>query len=197
VAETIIAEAGTRRRLLDAAAELLTRDGLDVSMEAIAARAGVTRMTLYRQLGTRDDVLVAVLLDQSVAVGRRLAEILDDTTTPFADRIVEAIVHIVMTVRSSAALTFFVESMTPTQVERLDREELFLGQVWAFLLPYFEAEGEKGNLRADPVQAVDWTLRQILLQLVVRGRSTGSAKGLSEELRLFFVPSVMAVPTRL
>jgi AcrR family transcriptional regulator len=181
---------GTRRRVLDAAAELLSRDGLDVSMEAIAEHAGVTRMTVYRQLGPRDQVLVAVLLDQSAAVGDDLRAILDDPDRPFADRMVDAIVLVVLAVRSSPVLTFFVQGVTPTQIDDIDQEDRFLGQVWALLLPYFEEAGHRGELRADPATTLDWTLRQILLQLVVQGATTASSDGLRDELRRFFVPSI-------
>lgn len=182
----------TRRRVLDAAAELLTRDGLDVSMEAIAQQAGVTRMTVYRQLGSRDQVLVAVLLDQSAAVAGDLHEILGDAGRPFAERVVDAIVLVVLTVRASPVLSFFVQGVTPTQIGSLDEEDRFLAGVWKLLLPYFEAAAEAGELRAEARPTLDWTLRQILLQLVVEGATTASADGLRAELRRFFVPSISA-----
>ena len=116
----------TRRRVLDAAAELLTRDGLDVSMEAIARQAGVTRMTVYRQLGSRDQVLVAVLLDQSAAVAGDLHRILGDDERPFAERVVDAIVLIVLRVRDSPVLSFFVQGVTPTQIGSLDHDDRFM-----------------------------------------------------------------------
>ncbi len=180
----------TRRRVLDAAAELLARDGLEVSMEAIAEHAGVTRMTVYRQLGTREELLVAVLLDQSAVVVEDLRALFEETSRPFAERVVDAIVLVVVTVRSSPVLTFFVQAVTPTQIDDLDREDRFMGRVWALLLPYFEAAARRGELREDPVATLDWTLRQILLQLVVQGTTTASVEGLRNELARFFVPSI-------
>ena len=58
------------------------------------------------------------------------------------------------------------------------------------LLPYFEVAATEGELRADARATLDWTLRQILLQLVVEGATTASADGLRDELRRFFVPSI-------
>jgi AcrR family transcriptional regulator len=181
----------TRRRVLDAAAELISRQGLDVSMEAIAEQAGVTRMTVYRQLGRREQVLVAVLLDQGAAVADELRAILDEPGRPFAEQVVDVMVSVVRTVRSSPVLTFFVQGVTPTQIDRLDRDNEFLGGVWSLLLPYFEAAAARGELRADAAATLDWTLRQILLQLVVQGSSTASVAGLRAELELFFVPSIV------
>lgn len=188
-----MADTTTRRRVLDAAAELLSRDGLDVSMEAIAEHAGVTRMTVYRQLGTRDQVLVAVLLDQSAAVADDLRGILEDANRPFADRVVDVIVLIVLGVRESPVLSFFVQGVTPTQIDHLDQEDRFMGRVWALLLPYFEAAAARSELRADPAATLDWTLRQTLLQLIVQGTTTASVDGLRAELQQFFVPSIAAL----
>jgi AcrR family transcriptional regulator len=51
----------TRARILDAVQTLLTEgDFHDTSMEAIAARAGVTRVTLYRTFGSRQALLEGV-----------------------------------------------------------------------------------------------------------------------------------------
>ena len=182
----------TRRLVLDAAAELLSSDGLDVSMEEIAQRAGVARMTVYRHLGSRDQVLVAVLLDQAAAVADDLHAILDDVGEPFAERVVDAIVLIVLRVRASPVLSFFVQGVTPTQIGSLDRDDRFMVGVWTLLLPYFEVAEADGVLRADARATLDWTLRQILLQLVVEGSTTASVDGLRDELRRFFVPSITA-----
>lgn len=189
-----VQERTTRRRVLDAAAELLHRDGVDVSLEAIAERAGVTRMTVYRLLGPRDQVLVAVLLDQSRLVVDGLRTVLEDERRAFPERVVEAIVLIVTAVRSSPLMTFFVQNVTPTQVDDLDHENRFLTQVWALFLPYFEEAGRRGELRAEPTPTLDWTLRQILLQLTVAGVTTSTEEGLRAELRTFFMPSI--APTR-
>ena len=57
--------AATRQRILDAARGALT-DGSyhDASMEELAARAGVTRVTLYRAFGSKTALLHALAWDQ-------------------------------------------------------------------------------------------------------------------------------------
>ncbi len=181
---------GTRERLLRCAAEVLARDGIGSSMESIANRAGVTRMTVYRQLGTREQMLIAVLVHEAGQVASRLAALLDDHSRPFPERLVDAVVAAVTAVRSSPVLTLFVERVTPTQVEELDRGAMFLSGVWEFLLPYFEEPAVEESLRSTPERTVDWTLRQVLLQLVVRGRSNQGEDELRDELATFFVPSI-------
>jgi AcrR family transcriptional regulator len=50
----------TRERILDAMAELwLTRHYDELTLADVADRAGVSRQTVYRQFGTKDDLLMA------------------------------------------------------------------------------------------------------------------------------------------
>ena len=52
------------RQLLDAAATLMAREGSEaVSMQALAAEAGVSVGLIYRYFGSKDDVLLAVITD--------------------------------------------------------------------------------------------------------------------------------------
>lgn len=55
--------AATRHRLMDAAAQLIVRDGFDaVSMTAVAEGAGVTRQTVYRYFPNARELVRATLL---------------------------------------------------------------------------------------------------------------------------------------
>lgn len=69
-----------RRVILDAALQLADEKGLDaVSMRAVAQRAGLTAMALYPHVGTKAELLDAV-------VGRLLSDILADGGSPAGDR---------------------------------------------------------------------------------------------------------------
>lgn len=62
-----------RRRLLDAATELILEHGGEPSRDAVARRAGVGIATLYRNFPERQDLLRAVVidvLDRTIAAGR-------------------------------------------------------------------------------------------------------------------------------
>jgi AcrR family transcriptional regulator len=51
------------RQLLDAAARLMEREGSEaVSMQALAAEAGVSVGLIYRYFGSKDDILLAVIV---------------------------------------------------------------------------------------------------------------------------------------
>ncbi len=60
------APTAARERLIAIADEFLEREGIDaVSIDTIAAAAGVSRATAFRQLGGRDQMVVAVALARS------------------------------------------------------------------------------------------------------------------------------------
>jgi AcrR family transcriptional regulator len=61
-AEPVTAAGDARERILAAAYELFSRDGIRaVGIDAIIARSGVARMTLYRHFGSKDDLVLAFL----------------------------------------------------------------------------------------------------------------------------------------
>jgi AcrR family transcriptional regulator len=71
-----------REALLQAAAELFAEEGTDVSLEAVAARAGVGIGTLYRHFPNRQALLEALYLDEVEEVCRAAAE-LEDGADPW------------------------------------------------------------------------------------------------------------------
>jgi len=62
----------TRRRILDAAIELLKREDLDaLKLSDVSARAGMTERTLYRHFATREELLKALWPHLQARVGAR------------------------------------------------------------------------------------------------------------------------------
>jgi AcrR family transcriptional regulator len=65
----------TRERILDAAYGLFWRQGfLRVSIDEIAARAGITKRTLYQHFRSKDDLIAAALARSSQLAIARLQE---------------------------------------------------------------------------------------------------------------------------
>lgn len=64
----------TRQRILDAAYELFYRRGYSrVGVDAVAARAGITKRTLYNHFDSKDALLAAVLERQHAMALERIA----------------------------------------------------------------------------------------------------------------------------
>ena len=53
------AASSTRERLLDAAADLVYRDGVGIGVEAICKAAGVSKRSMYQLFGSKDELLAA------------------------------------------------------------------------------------------------------------------------------------------
>ncbi len=51
----------TRARILDAASKLFYREGISVSIDSVAAKAGLTKRTLYYHFKSKDDLIAAYL----------------------------------------------------------------------------------------------------------------------------------------
>jgi AcrR family transcriptional regulator len=92
-------------RLLDAALEQFQHVGLRrCSMEDVARRAGVSRVTLYRRFPQKDKLVQAVLLrevQRLIAGTRAVMAALDSVE----DRMIEAFVHVLRTTRTHPLLT--------------------------------------------------------------------------------------------
>src|SRR5215216_6750354 len=65
-----------RRRILDAAAQLVEADGLDgLTMRRLSEAAGVSYATVYNLIGSKEDVLVALLRSGLEDLGAQLAAV--------------------------------------------------------------------------------------------------------------------------
>jgi len=67
-----------RERILRAAREAFSADGIDVPMSTIARRAGVGTATLYRRFPTRAALVTEVFTDQATACAALVDDALDD-----------------------------------------------------------------------------------------------------------------------
>lgn len=96
------ASAQTRRRLLDAASEVLNEASSlkEVSLEAVARKAGVTRLTVYNQFGSRLGLMEAVFDLRAEQGG--LFRLMQVFATPDAHAALEQVVAIFCDFWSSA-----------------------------------------------------------------------------------------------
>jgi AcrR family transcriptional regulator len=82
------ASGGSRQAILEAATELFYRDGIRAAtMDAIAARAGLTKRTLYHHFRSKDDLVAACLARLADAEQDRFIRLLAESTGPIRDRV--------------------------------------------------------------------------------------------------------------
>ncbi len=78
----------TRERLIKAANELFYGDGIrSVSMDAVAAKAGVTKRTLYYHFDSKDDLVVAYLTAQDQPTLAQFARWFDENDGPLPEKV--------------------------------------------------------------------------------------------------------------
>src|SRR5713101_1521887 len=87
-----LAKADRRDALLDAAAELVaTGDVEEVSMEAVAERAGVSRPLVYKHFANRRELLAAVYQRESALLHAELSA--DVSTADTLEETFRALIH--------------------------------------------------------------------------------------------------------
>jgi AcrR family transcriptional regulator len=169
--------AARRRRLLEAATTLASEGGYDaVHMRAVAAQAGVALGTLYRHYASKDQLLVAVLVDQADALqhalvrrparGRtsadRVADVLERACRALErePRLTAAMVTALSSTDPAAASavlsveerlqTMMADAIDGATVPQLDAVLRTLGHVWFSAMVSWVAGKTDGNrMRAD------------------------------------------------
>lgn len=64
IAWTALSAAAKRQRVLDVAGELFAREGVEFPMPLLAKEVGVGVGSVYRQVGTKDDVLAFLVIER-------------------------------------------------------------------------------------------------------------------------------------
>ena len=67
-----------RARTLAAADSLFAREGLDVAMPVLAAAVGAGVGSIYRQVGAKEDVIAALVIERANALVRRFTAALEE-----------------------------------------------------------------------------------------------------------------------
>lgn len=183
----------TRRRLLALTRELIAEQGAEVSLNEVAERAGITRMTLYRHFGPRNQLLLEVLLDELRDIAEQCRGRLGDTSVPLVERAFATSVFMATSLRDSPVATEVIAGSTLADFGRLDPSGETYKLVDGVLRPFFEEARNDGVLRGDINSAVTWSVRQIVAMLYQMPWEGTGQDTLSDELAQHFVPSLFVV----
>ncbi|MFC4125752.1 TetR/AcrR family transcriptional regulator [Nocardia rhizosphaerae] len=147
-----------QQALLDAAAVVFVRSGVDAPVRDIAAEAGVGMGTIYRHFPTRADLVIAVFRHQVDACAEAGPALLAQGPTPYAalGRWVELFVDFLVTKHGLAAAlhndaagfdtlhAYFLDRLLPVCAQLLDAAAA-AGEIRSGLDPYQLLRGV-GNL---------------------------------------------------
>ena len=99
---TTEAKPSTRERLLEAAATLTYRDGVNIGVEALCKAAGVSKRSLYQLFESKDELLAASLKERAAGFAAGLLPAADDDRSPR-----ERILHVFEQLESQAGAPEF------------------------------------------------------------------------------------------
>ena len=170
-----------RERLLEAAATLTYRDGVNIGVEALCKAAGVSKRSMYQLFESKDELLAVSLKERAAAYAATLLPPADDGRTPR-----ERILHVFERVESQSGEPEFRGCRyLAVQVELKDQghpASRVAHQVKANLTAFFRSEAERGGA-GDP----DLLARQLIL--VFDGASARAGIG-ADKLEGLVAPTV-------
>ncbi|AZP15057.1 TetR/AcrR family transcriptional regulator [Streptomyces aquilus] len=145
---TTEAKPSPRERLLEAAATLTYREGVNIGVEALCKAAGVSKRSMYQLFHSKDELLAASLERRTSSYVATLLPAADDGRTPR-----ERILHVFEQVESQAAMPeFYGCPFLAAQIELKDQSHpasQVAHQVKENLTAFFRAEAERGGA-SDP-----------------------------------------------
>ncbi|EME64339.1 TetR/AcrR family transcriptional regulator [Amycolatopsis decaplanina] len=152
--------------------ELLAEHGYDkLAIEAVAARSGVNKTTLYRWWPSKDALLAAALRDSGL-----LTVEIPDTGSLRGDLLAVATrIHRLLTSERTAPVVTATLTASPRRPELVDVARSFFADRMAREEPIFDRATARGELRAgvDPVLVMDLLAGAIWFRLLLRGGEAG------------------------
>jgi AcrR family transcriptional regulator len=182
-----------RERILDAAQGLFAEHGVDaVSVEEIGEAAGLSRASVYRYAGGRDEIVLGVTL-------RRYREWIDGLLAHIerfdtaGEKLVEAVVWTVRVVGREPALSALVTSGAAPTAARTASGVLGARDEIALFIPRIAAVLDPAQLRPGLApEAVGRHLLEVILDRLERAVRPDDR--LRDWLRAWLLPAVLADP---
>lgn len=185
VLDTQVPSAGssTVERIVDAAVECLIEVGWEkTTVSEVAARAGLSRPTVYSYFSSRDDLLFAVSSAAAQRISEQLMSVAEAGTNSGAEFVVESVVTVVMGYRRDPAASL-LGLIRPGEI--LDAAAVEVSR--AALLPLLNWEPQL----ADELDEIAETVMRFVVSLMVDdGSRCRTDEGLRAYLYRRLVPSL-------
>lgn len=149
----------TPQRILLAARDLMVARGVRrVSMDDVAEAAGVTRVTVYRHFGDRENLVRAAFLNLAESLENVIAELADDPR-PDVDAFLARIGQVMTTLPAGlqAAMAEVERAHPEVYAEVRDRERRAIAALFDLLYSGAEAQGRiRPGLKREVVEILFW-----------------------------------------
>ena len=182
-----------RQRLVDAAEVCFHRHGLaKTTIEDIASEALVSRSTVYRHVGDRDELLLEVLLRAADRFFDRLQKRVTTELT-ISGALVDGVLYTLASVRrdEDLMLLFAPEAIGYTTRIAGSSEAIF-ARTAERLRPMIEPAQEAGEMRSDlTVEEIAQWLTRIVFSLLVLPGGVDSPDEVRDQLERFLVPALI------
>ncbi|GAB1332792.1 TetR/AcrR family transcriptional regulator [Streptomyces sennicomposti] len=165
-------KASPRERLLDAAAELLSREGVHVSTDALCRAAGISKRSMYQFFSSKDEIIATSLAQRAPAI---TALLLPEDGTAASPR--EQMLHVFRRLEEIApSPDFHGCPFLSAMVELKDTDHpacLIAQRQKTEMTAFFRGQAERGG-------AADPTLLARQLSLVYDGAAARAGAGIEE-----------------
>ncbi len=187
----------TRARVIDAAIATFREHGVaDTSLETVATRAGVHRVTLHRVFpGGRAELLVEVLARVADDLARGVRSRVASAPTA-AEAAVSAATFVVMQARNEPIIAEALsnpETQAAMATAAGEPLHLLLGEMWDLLVERAASTGEWTRQDLDPALFADhWS--RVMLSLVTNPVGASTPAQVRRYLEIFVVPALIRPP---
>lgn len=166
---------------------------MKTTVEDVAKTAKVSRATVYRYFGGRDDIILGVVTRDARRFFERLARRLG-AGGDVGDVIVDGVLFTVREVRADPHLQLlFAPEAVGVTASLAGASDALFSETTNFLSPFLENARAAGALRSDIeiADAVEWVLRAVISLLLFEGPKRRSAPQQAKFLRTFLVPALI------
>ena len=185
---------GPRATIIDAARACYLRDGIPATgMSEVATQAGVARSTLYRYFPSRDDLLVAVIIQDMVGINSFIRDRLADYPDP-ADQVVEGLILALREVPRRPLLQAVFASEEGSRARRVVWESDVIMRFGEELMDHVVRPASEAGLLQDAVRAevlVEWVYRLLLSFLTLPSNAVRSEDEMRTTLHALLVPVLL------